>query len=188
MVIDSPPISAAQFADLADDPQYQEVRVELVNGEIITMPKPKQRHGITAGRFYRHLDKYAQEHGGIVDYGETGIVTRQRPDGRDTVRGLDVAYRKITPDDIADPDDFIREAPDVIVEVISPGNEILDMDHKIAEYQAMGTPLIWVVNPVLRTVMAYAGEDVRRYTVEDTLDAGDVLPGFAVPLREFFPL
>lgn len=184
MVIDHLVISAEQFAQRMHDPQYRDLRVELVAGEIITMPKPKRRHGFTSNKMGFFLESYAQQNGGVVYANETGVVTVERPDGRDTVRGVDLAYFKT---DDGDYDEFIRSAPDVAVEVLSPGNEAIDIDQKIAEYLAMGTALVWVINPTVRTVMAYSQEDVQRYTDADTLDAGDVLPGFAVAVRALFP-
>lgn len=185
MAINQLPISADRFAELADDPQYRDQRVELVNGEIITMPKPKRLHGFVSHRIVRYLDRYAEEHNGTLYINETGIVTVERQDGRDTVRGVDVAYYKEDDDNF---NQFMRKAPDVAVEVLSPGNEAIDIDDKVAEYLAMGVPLVWIVNPKLRTVTAYyPGNQLHRYGSDDILEAGDVLPGFAVPVKALFP-
>ena len=57
----------------------------------------------------------------------------------------------------------------------------------MAEWLAAGVRLVWVLYPNQRTVYAYRSEtDVRVYTAADTLDGGDVLPGFACAVAGLF--
>lgn len=187
MVLEKQYISVEQFAQLMNDPQYRDHRLELVDGELVIMTKPQAPHGFVAGEVYFHLRLYVGDHGGTVFVGETGLVVRENPSRRDTVRGVDVAY--YGPEKLQDgvPDGFLRLAPDLIVEVISPGNEADDINDKILEYQALGTPLVWIVYPQSRTVMVHQGRDARRYFAEDRLDGGEVLPGFRVQVADLFP-
>ena len=59
---------------------------------------------------------------------------------------------------------------------------------KVAMYLQAGTPLIWFVNPEqTRTVVDFRAEmDPLTLSGSDTLDGGDVLPGFRVPVAEIF--
>ena len=78
-------------------------------------------------------------------------------------------------------------APDLAVEVLSPGNTPGEMARKRQEYFAAGVRLVWLVDPEARTVEVYT--DPEQSTVRheaDTLEGGAVLPGFALPLRELF--
>ena len=78
-------------------------------------------------------------------------------------------------------------APDLAVEVISPGNTDKEMDRKLHEYFEAGVKLVWYVYPETQTVLVYRGEDqVRKLTANDTLDGEDVLPGFSLSIREWF--
>lgn len=78
-------------------------------------------------------------------------------------------------------------APDLAVEVLSESNTRAEMDRKRREYFASGTRLVWEVNPRRRTVAVYTDErQSRRLTAADTLDGGDVLPGFTLPVAELF--
>lgn len=78
-------------------------------------------------------------------------------------------------------------APDLAVEVISRGNTPSEMARKRAEYFQAGVRLLWAVDPRSRTVTVYTAPDRSTVLTEaDTLDGGDVLPGFAYPLRELF--
>jgi Uma2 family endonuclease len=86
------------------------------------------------------------------------------------------------------PDDPIPDlAPDLAVEVLSPGNTPKEMQRKIQEYFAAGVRLVWIVDPVKRTVAVYTAPDQLTVLTEDqTLDGGAVLPGFTLPLRQLF--
>ena len=78
-------------------------------------------------------------------------------------------------------------APDLAVEVLSRGDTKKEMARKRREYFAAGTRLVWEVDPKKRIVAIYTSPD--RPTILDatmTLDGGDVLPGFALPLADLF--
>lgn len=78
-------------------------------------------------------------------------------------------------------------APDLAVEVISPGNTDKEMDRKLHEYFDAGVKLVWYVYPETQTVLVYRGmNQVRELTIDDTLDGEDVLPGFTLSIREWF--
>jgi Uma2 family endonuclease len=77
--------------------------------------------------------------------------------------------------------------PDLAVEVLSPSNTRAEMARKRREYFAAGTRLVWEVNPGKRTVTVYTAPDESSVLTEaDTLDGGTVLPGFSLPIRDWF--
>ena len=77
--------------------------------------------------------------------------------------------------------------PDLAVEVLSEGNTEGEMERKLKDYFLSGTRLVWFVDPEARTVQVYTSpDDWVTLTERDTLDGGDVLPGFALPLKELF--
>lgn len=76
---------------------------------------------------------------------------------------------------------------DLAVEVISKGNTEKEMQRKLREYFAAGTPLVWFLYPKTRQALIYTSPtDFRRLTEDEALDGGDVLPGFTLSLRELF--
>jgi Uma2 family endonuclease len=78
-------------------------------------------------------------------------------------------------------------APDLAVEVISPGNTDDEMERKLQEYFDAGVKLVWYVYPQSQTVLVYRHpQQCRELTLDDTLEGGDVLPGFSLPIREWF--
>ncbi len=82
---------------------------------------------------------------------------------------------------------FARLAPGLVVEVCSPFDLAHDMQAKIAMYQEATVPLIWIVDPQVRTVTVLAlGQEPVTLTVADTLDGGDVLPNLRIEVAEIF--
>jgi Uma2 family endonuclease len=81
-------------------------------------------------------------------------------------------------------------APDLAVEIISEGNTRAEIDTKRREFLAAGTKLVWVIDPIDRTVEVYADPSrpdvVTLLREAGTLDGGSVLPGFRLPLADLF--
>jgi len=105
------------------------------------------------------------------------------------VRIPDVAY--ISWDRFPDgrlPDEPIPDlAPDLAVEVISKGNTPTEMKRQRREYFEAGVNVVWMVDPRKRTVNVFLSvEDSVELTEHDTLDGGDLLPGFSLKLRDLF--
>jgi Uma2 family endonuclease len=79
-------------------------------------------------------------------------------------------------------------APDLAIEVLSKSNTRKEMERKLREYFDAGVRLVWFVDPKARTVRVFTGVDESVLLgKEQTLDGGDVLPGFRLRLRELYP-
>jgi Uma2 family endonuclease len=77
--------------------------------------------------------------------------------------------------------------PDLAVEVLSPTDDPRLVRLKIAGYLSAGT-VVWVVDRDARTVEVYLpGETPRLLTQTATLDGGQLLPGFSLPVEQLFP-
>jgi Uma2 family endonuclease len=78
-------------------------------------------------------------------------------------------------------------APDLAVEVLSPSNTVKEMKEKLEDYFAHGARLVWYVDPETRTVDAFTGVNARqRYTANEKVSGGEVLPGFELDIHELF--
>jgi Uma2 family endonuclease len=86
------------------------------------------------------------------------------------------------------PSGFLEGAPDLAVEVLSPGNTIAEIDEKIAEYFENGSRLVWVISPNQHYVLVYrsAQEPDRLLKSIDFLDGEDVIPGFTLAVADLF--
>jgi Uma2 family endonuclease len=79
-------------------------------------------------------------------------------------------------------------SPDLAVEVLSASNTAAEMTRKRREYFEGGTRLVWLVDPIARTVAVYTSPETPIAILQehDTLDGGELLPGFALSLRTLF--
>ena len=157
---------------------------ELVKGEVVIMPPPQARHGIICSRIDRRLGIYVEENNlGWTTSNDTGVILERDPD---TVRGPDVAFWSIARQPEL-PAGYFEIPPDIAVEVLSPTDRRRDVREKIREYITLGVRLVWLIDPETRTVTVYLGT-IRGTELDesDTLDGGEVLPGFAVPVSYLF--
>jgi Uma2 family endonuclease len=77
-------------------------------------------------------------------------------------------------------------APDLVVEVLSEGDTKAEMTRKVREYFEARVILVWLIDPKKRTARVFSLAD-RSILVraDQSLDGGDVLPGFVLPLGDF---
>ena len=114
------------------------------------------RHGRLAMRMGRALADFVDRcELGEVFAAETGFVLSRDPN---TVRAPDVAFVR-TGREIGD--GFIEGAPDLAVEVLSPGDRPGSVREKVAEWLDAGTEAVWVVDPRARTVTIHATHQNR---------------------------
>ncbi len=77
--------------------------------------------------------------------------------------------------------------PDLIVEVISPTDEPLNIRRKQALYERVGIPLVWWIDPERRTAMIQQPSQApQQLSDTDCLDGGEIVPGFSIPLAKSF--
>jgi Uma2 family endonuclease len=85
------------------------------------------------------------------------------------------------------PKDAWNVVPDLAVEVVSEHNSANEIQAKIQDYFRCGVRLVWVVYPMQAQVFVY--DSPTRIAVAqrgDSLDGGEVLPGFRLPLDALF--
>ena len=82
---------------------------------------------------------------------------------------------------------ILRMAPDLAIEILSPSNTKKEMLRKRRENFAGGTRLEWEIDPKTRTARVYTSPTKSTLLRENqSLDGGDVLPGFKLSIRTFF--
>lgn len=159
---------------------------ELVRGELrVTLPAMGP-HGRAATNIVARLLVHVEAHGlGWVFADGVGYLLLELPR---TVRCPDASFVRANrvPAEGIGPG-FLRLAPDLAVEVLSPSESASELEEKLDDYRACGTSLIWVVDPVRRTVMIVASDAPVRWLREgDMLDGGTVVPGFSCEVAELF--
>lgn len=161
-------------------------RYELAAGRLRTMTPAGGLHGAISGRLTVALGAWVDERRlGIVLTADPGFTLQSDPD---TVRAPDVAFvarHRIPADGI--PKAFWRGAPDLAVEVLSPTDNRAEVDEKIADYLRLGVKQVWCVEPSTKSVTVFGPDRAPQVFHEtDTLDGGDLLPGFRYALSRLF--
>jgi Uma2 family endonuclease len=78
--------------------------------------------------------------------------------------------------------------PELVVEVATPNDPAEELLERCLDALKAGAELVWVVYPRLRQVHAYnSSGQPRVFTESDTLDGGEVLPEFGIPMVGLFP-
>lgn len=176
-------LTAEQFFLL---PGRAEGWYELVEGEVVEVPTPAYRHMFLMRLLFRLLDHFSVAHqlGEAFPDGLSFLVA-QTPD---TLRVPDVSFIAQARMPAEGFGVFVPFAPDLAVEVVSPGDTAAELRRKVRQYLNAGVRIVWVVWPDDRTVSLYAAEsDVpRELREDDELDGGDVLPGFRVRVGDLF--
>jgi Uma2 family endonuclease len=156
-------------------------RTELVRGVLVVREPAGGRHGRIAGELFRAIGNYVHDRRlGTVYAAETGFTLARRPD---TVRAPDVAF--LRRDRVPDPEPvgFPELAPDLAVEVLSPGDRPGETLVKVGDWLSAGTPLVWVIDPERRVARIYRRDGTERIvTAVQTLNGEDVVPGFSLSL------
>ncbi len=116
---------------------------------------------------------------------ETGFRLSTDPD---TVRAPDVAFvSQARVETVGEVEGFWPEAPDLAVEVVSPGDSYTDVEEKVFAWLDAGTKMVVVINPRQRSATVYKSpSDITALAEADILDGGDVVPGFELAVREIF--
>jgi Uma2 family endonuclease len=169
------------YDDLASFPD-DNLRRELIDGELIVTPAPRLRHQEVVAFLTLELGLWVREHGGKVYPAPTDVKFSNV-----TVLEPDVLLVRAEHLDRLDPR-YVAAAPDVVVEVSSPSTRRLELLRKHAVYEREGVPEYWYVDLDADRVEIYRLGDEgygqpRILTRADTLASAQV-PGFAVAVDD----
>ncbi len=154
---------------------------EFVKGELMPMSNPTVEHGIISSNVVTLLNNHVRQFQlGRVVTAETTFQIGQ------SGRKPDVAFisKERIPQDA-------RQAspvpPDLAVEVVSPTDTVYDVCEKVLEYLDAGVRIVWVIEPVIKTVTVYRSRtDIKVLTLLDTLTGEDVVEGFQCSVTAIF--
>jgi|SRR5688500_2950191 len=158
---------------------------ELVNGEIVMMTPAGAEHGDVALEIAYLIKAFVKSRRlGKVYAAETGFTLKRNPD---TTRGADVAFvsKKRLPKGTLR--GYFPGAPDLAVEVVSPGDRVSKVLAKVDEWLEGGATSVWVVDPPTRSIEVYRrGSQPIRYKDNEMLSDEPTLPSFTMKLTDVF--
>ena len=180
MVIQERRYTLAEFHAFAEQPENRDRLFELINGEIVEKVASFSPSKV-AMRIGRLIGNFADEIGYVTGADGSYILS---PDYEFMP---DVGYISKTslPQE---PEREVQGPPDLAVEVKSPTDSKRALRQKAEDYLRFGIKMVWLVFPEEKRVEVYEmDQDVLEFGIQDTLDGGEVLPGFGVAVREIFP-
>jgi Uma2 family endonuclease len=175
-------VTAEELLDMPADGY----RYELVRGELRKIAPAGARHGRSAGKVARPLMNHvANSDLGEVYIAEAGFLLTSNPDH---VRVPDVAFvRRERFEDVGDTDGFFPGPPDLAIEVVSPSDRYTEVAEKVEDWLNSGTLMVIVVDSRRRVAAVhFPGREPITLTEQDTLDGGEVVPGWSLPVAEIF--
>src|SRR2546421_3019984 len=173
---------ALMTADELQHVYIPDKRVELERGVLVVRELPGLRHARVAMDLALRLGVHVRAAALGRVYAAAGFKLASDPD---TVRGPDIAF--IRRDRIPDPEPtgFAHFAPDLVVEVISPGDRPGELLAKVADWLSAGANLVWVLDPARRVARVYRDDGTEQVlTADESLEGGEGVPGFSCPLNE----
>ncbi len=184
-ILFSPPPGTAREKDVLARQDHGVKRVcELVDGVLVEKAMGYYESWLASILVY-YLGDYLKDHDLGILIGEAGTI-RLKPG---LVRYPDVGI--ISWDQFPNRELPAKQMPDLYpnlaVEILSPSNTKKEMARKRREYFAAGTQLVWEVFPKSRKVRVYtAPEEFTELGENQKLDGGEVLPGFALRIKDWF--
>jgi len=158
--------------------------IELIDGQLVQKMSPQTRHQILEKRWLFVLDSWAGARGeALTEWRFQFRAPGHRfgslvPDlaflSREAMDELGPAAAEIPP-----------QAPDIAVEILSPGHSERTLAWKIGAYLAAGTRVVLIVDPPNRTVIAHSVDGVQRFGPGEIV-VHAAMPGFAYSIDEMF--
>ena len=175
--------------------QFKE-RIELLKGYLFPMSAPNVTHQRISGALYLKLGNFLWQRPCDVFAAPFDVrlplsKAKRTPDKIDTVVQPDLCV-------VCDKNKLDKQgcigAPDLVVEILSPGNSKREMRDKFKLYETAGVLEYWIVDPERKTVAVYhLNEITQKFTAQlpllmddDVLDC-QLFPGLSIELSEVFP-
>ena len=154
---------------------------EYVKGELVPMPPSTMEHGEISSNIVILLGNHVRRHKlGEMYIAETTFrigESGRKPDIAFVSQGrLPENRRQASP-----------LPPDLAIEVVSPSDKVYDVLEKVLEYLDAGTQMVWVIEPIFKTVTVYRSPcDIKILTSNDVLTGEEVVEGFQCAVAEIF--
>ena len=174
--------------DLELLPHVEGTRYEIINGELHVSSQPSWNHQRVASRIWRALENWDDD----TDLGEAseapGVIFAEDDDVAPDI----VWISKGRLEGALDSAGHLRVAPELVVEILSPGSANVRRDRvtKLDLYSRQGVQEYWIVDCRLRTVEVFRREGAGLVSVVTLVDedvlTSPLLPDFALPLRRIW--
>ncbi|MEY3240329.1 MAG: hypothetical protein RIR11_1767 [Bacteroidota bacterium] len=167
-----------------------EQRIELLRGKIRKMAAPNRRHqDITISLVKPFILSLEKSHCKVY-VAPFDVRLKRARDDKDVITVIQPDLCVIC--DLSKLDTRgCNGAPDLIIEILSPGNSRTEMRDKFELYQEAGVLEYWIVNPTEKTIQVFSLNEQGRYiglppTVEGDILTTPIIPNLEVDVTEVF--
>lgn len=168
-------VTYSEYLQMVDNHPHS--RIELLEGEVFMSPAPMPSHQIILRNLTRLLDRYvAANNLGEVLFAPVGVRLAE-----DVVVQPDLLFISQAKTAELIGEQNIEGAPDLVVEILSPGTAHHDRHNKLLLYARYGVAEYWIVDPENKALELYVldGETYRVsgiYLAGDTVATGQFVP------------
>jgi Uma2 family endonuclease len=175
---------------VAKMPHIEGERYEIIDGELYVTTQPHFRHQATCDNIIIELGNWSRSTDSGRTFQAPGVIFSE-----DNAVAPDIVWvSKARMPGVLGPDGKLHDAPDLMIEILSPGkaNEERDREKKLVLYSRYGVQEYWIANWRAITIEIFR-QDQDELRLAHTLKAGDeltspLLPGFACIIDRFFEL
>ncbi len=172
-------------ADLLTFPE-DHTRREIIDGDLFIAPTPFVDHQRFVGELAYALGKYSEEHRlGELVLGPMDVILNDL-----NVLNPDLLFVLNEHKDIIQ--DWVRGAPDLVIEILSPTTAARDRGVKLRAYARFGVKEYWIVDPEAQAIEIYRltpeGYDLIQTCGLAQILTSPLLPGFQVAVRQIFQI
>jgi len=178
-------LTTADLAALPNELPSGPVKYELEEGRLVVMAPAGDSHGASQLRIGSELLAQGERRGYGKARTEVGVIIGRAPDTVLVPEVVFVANRSLPIR--TSPEGYLESVPDIAVEIRSKNDSIRALHRKAERYLQAGVQLVWVVDPQTKTIseLRKGAAPVELHEV-DVLTAGEIIPGFAVPVAALF--
>ncbi len=171
-----------EFEQFIDLPENADRLFELIDGEIAEKV-PTEEHSIVAGNIYAALRAFVKPR----NLGRVLFEVRHQLTGdTENSRLPDVEFTRAERVQPVVKRGAVPQLPDLAVEVKSPTDRAAVMRRKALYYLENGVQLVCLVYPDTQRIEVLGPDTLKTLIMGDTLDGGDVLPGFTLSVKDVF--
>jgi Uma2 family endonuclease len=164
---------------------------EFIDGEAVPKYKneqmsPKFFHGSTTGALFILLSTWAQYQGRVVV--EWGVkLTRNQEIWIPIPDLIYISYHRLSADWLKDLEDEVCPViPELVIEIISPGQTFGDMIDKATYYLQAGILLVWIVDTISQTITVFTLSSLPVTFREHQIISHEILPGLEITPHAIF--
>ena len=174
--------------DLEHLPDDEGKLYEIIDGELYVSTQPNWEHQFACTQLIYFLQVWSnQTNAGIANFAPGVIFSKENAVAPDVVW---ISYERLA--NALHPDGKLHAAPEIVVEVLSPGSENTRRDRKIKLelYSRRNALEYWIINWQGRTIEVYRRKN-DKLSLDQILDETDVLetpllPGFQCQVSKLF--